>query len=224
MQERAAMKVNTDGVLLGAWINVTSAKTVLDIGTGTGLIALMLAQRCAAEITAIEIEKNAAEEAAENAKKCPWNNRISVQNCSFQAFTKTALNTFDLIISNPPFFTNGVKNRNPNKSIARHNDLLPFDCLIEGSAALLNPDGRLAVILPVDQALQFTKEANKRGLFPERLTDVKPNPLKLANRCLMEFSKNPTVLIKNSLTIYTESGADYSDQFKNLTRDFYLNV
>lgn len=224
MQQKAAMRVNTDGVLLGAWANVTSAKTVLDVGTGTGVIALMLAQRCPAEITAIEIEKNAAEEAAENIKQSNWNKRISVQNCSFQDFMETATNSFDLIISNPPFFADGLKNLNQNKSIARHNDLLPFSLLIEGSVRLLAPDGRLALILPVDQALRFTKEVSEKGLFPERLTEVKPNPLKPANRYLMEFSKKTSLLVKDSLTIYTESGAEYSEQYKNLTRDFYLNM
>ncbi len=224
MQQKAAMRVNTDGVLLGAWVNVTAAKKALDIGTGTGLIALMLAQRCPAEITAIEIEKNAAEEACENIKQSRWNNRISVQNCSFQNFMETAPTSFDLIISNPPFFTDGIKNLDQNKSIARHNDLLPFNILIEGSLRLLAPDGKLALILPVDQALQFTKEISERGFFPVRLTEVKPGPLKPANRYLMEFSKKPSLLIKDSLTIYTESGTEYSEQYKKLTHDFYLNV
>ncbi len=223
MQEEAAMKVNTDGVLLGAWVNVASAKTVLDIGTGTGIIALMLAQRSVAEITAIEIEKNAADEAAENCKRSSWDGRISVQHCSLQDFVKTAQTSFDLIVSNPPFFTDGAKSRDQNKSIARHNDLLPFDILIDGAKELLNPEGRLALILPVDQALQFSKTISEIGLFSERLTEVKPNPLKPANRYLMEFSKKPFDLIKHSLTIYTESGAEYSEQYKNLTRDFYLN-
>lgn len=223
MQEKAAMKVNTDGVLLGAWANVAAAKTVLDIGTGTGIIALMLAQRSSAEITAIEIEKNAADEAAENCKRSKWHERISVRHCSFQQFVETAQTSFDLIVSNPPFFTNGVKNRDQNKSIARHNDRLPFDILIDGTIKLLSQKGRMALILPVDQAFQFSRIVTEKGLFYERLTEVKPNPLKPGNRCLMEFSKNPSDLIKDSLEIYRENGTEYSDQYKKLTCDFYLN-
>ena len=223
IQEKAAMKVNTDGVLLGAWANVAAAKTALDIGTGTGIIALMLAQRSLAGITAIEIEKNAADEAGENCSHSNWDNRISVRHCSFQDFVEASQTPFDLIVSNPPFFVNGIKNRDQNKSIARHNDLLPFTVLIEGVIRLLAPDGILALILPVDQAVQFSKAIGEKGIFPKRLTEVKPKPVKPANRYLMEFSKKSTAVVKDSLAIYTDSGAEYSEQYKNLTRDFYLN-
>lgn len=223
LQEKSAMKVNTDGVLLGAWVNVEFAQSVVDVGTGTGVIALMLAQRSSAAITAIEIEKNAAQEADLNIQNSKWSNRISVHPVSFQEFAKTTKNAFDLVVSNPPFFSNGVKNQCQNKSLARHNDSLPFSSFIEGSVQILTPKGKLAVILPANQSRQFTEIANANGLYLNRLTEIKPSPLKEANRYLMEFSGNQTTTIKDELTIYSDNGADYTEQYKNLTQDFYLN-
>ena len=108
-QEKSAMKVGTDGILLGAWVNISKVKSILDIGTGTGLIALMLAQRCDANITGIEIESSAAEEALENANNTPWKNRLTIQNISLQEFSTTSKNKFDLIVSNPPFFEKSLR-------------------------------------------------------------------------------------------------------------------
>lgn len=220
-QEKAAMKVNTDGVLLGAWASIENTETILDVGTGTGVIALMMAQRCNAKITAIEIEENAAGEATHNIQISSWQDRITVQHISFQQFVPTAQNTFDLIISNPPFFSNGVKNKTQNKSIARHNHSLPFNSLIAGTVQLLKSEGKFALILPIEETPQFINQAETEGLFVERLAGIKPNPSKNINRYLIEFTKTKSRVIEDVLTIYNDSGTDYTEQYKNLTRDFY---
>ena len=223
-QEKSAMKVNTDGVLLGAWINLDGAKTVLDIGVGTGLISLMIAQNSEAEITGIEIEKNAAEEAEQNVQNSKWCNRISIQHCSFQDYVSTALNKFDIIVSNPPFFSNGVKNANPHLSMARHNHMLPFFDIIDGTNKLLCENGRLSLILPSLPALEFIEKARQKNLFLNRLTEVKPFPDKEPNRCLMEFGNEQLILQKTRISVFDVSRTNYSEEFKTLARDFYLKL
>lgn len=218
------MKVNTDGVLLGAWTNLEGAETVLDIGTGTGLISLMIAQRTDAFITGVEIEKNAAEEAALNILNSEWSTRILIQHISYQDFASATQQKFDLIISNPPFFSNSVKNTNPHLSIARHNHMLPFTDIIEGTKKLLNKKGKLSLILPFDTAQEFIQNAMQENLYLTRLTEVKPFPHKRPNRCLMEFGKAQVALVITTMSVYDESGKDYSEEFKNMARDFYLKL
>ena len=217
------MKVGTDGVLLGAWVNVQHEKKILDVGTGTGLIALMTAQRTSAQIIGIEIEKNAAEEAAYNCASSKWKDRLSVQNISFQEFAEKNNEKFDLIISNPPFFINDQKPKQNNIAIAKHNDLLPLSDLISGCRKLISEDGRLAVILPVVSAKKIIEFAEEAGLFLIRLTEVFPTPQKESNRFLMEFSTKKQPLHKNTLTIFEELGGDFSKSYKELTKEFYLN-
>ena len=223
IQEKAAMKVGTDGVLLGAWASVYGVKSVLDVGTGTGVIAIMLAQRSTANIVGIEIEKDATEEATYNSQNSLWSNRISIENLSFQELAETIQSTFDLIISNPPFFINNTKTPDPKRTIARHNDLLPLSDLVNGNIKFLKKSGKLALILPITEAEEFIKLAKKEGLHLVRLTEVKSNLQKNAHRYLMEFSKKLTALKEDCLTIYNESGTDYSEMYKQLTCDFYLN-
>jgi len=223
IQEKAAMKVGTDGVLLGAWTNVSGVKNILDAGTGTGVIALMLAQRSDAQITGIEIENKAAKEAAENANYSNWNNRISIKNISFQQFAETSTKKFDLIVSNPPFFVNNQKSKDNNLAIAKHNDLLPFSEMISGSIKLLEHNGKLALILPVEPAKIFIELAYKNGLFLNRLTQVRPNYRKEVHRFLMEFSKNKTEIETFELAIHEDDRSDFTPKYKNLTKEFYLN-
>lgn len=223
IQEKAAMKVGTDGVLLGAWANVSGANNILDVGTGTGLIVLMMAQRSDAQITGIEIETLAAEEAVENAKLSPWSHRISIENIAFQQFVRQNPINFDLIISNPPFYGNNQKSKNSNLAIAKHNDLLPFTDLIKGSILILGSTGRLAVILPAIPAEIFIKIASEQGLFLTRLTKVRPYQGKQIHRFLMEFGKIPTDIQNDELTIHNEDGFNYTEEYKSLTREFYLN-
>lgn len=224
IQEKSAMKVNTDGVLLGAWTNLVGVKTALDIGTGTGLIALMIAQRCDAQITGVEIEKNAAEEAFENVQNSKWGNRIIIQNTSFQQFAATSESKFDLIVSNPPFFSNGVKNTDPHLSMARHNHMLPFTDIIGGAIKLLTETGKLALILPFDLAQDFVEKASVSGLFLNRLTEINPFPNKLPNRCLMEFGSKEINFEKSQMSVFNDLRNEYSQEFRNLAGDFYLKL
>lgn len=223
-QHHAAMKVNTDGVLLGAWTDVEGINTVLDIGTGTGLITLMIAQRCNATITGIEIENKAAEEAFQNVQQSKWNDRISILPVSFQQFVATTELRFNLIVSNPPFFSNSEKSRNHDLSVARHNDLLPFADIIDGACKLLTNQGRLSLILPSSEASGFIALAQKQGLNLHRVTDVKPFPDKEQNRVLMEFGRQELPVIENEISVYDHSRKEYSAEFKILVNDFYLKL
>jgi tRNA1Val (adenine37-N6)-methyltransferase len=222
VQQHSAMKVGTDGVLIGAWTNIENAATILDVGTGTGLIALMMAQRTNAQITAIEIVKDAAKEATENVSNSPWKERIEIENISFHDFVIAAKSKFDLIISNPPFFINSFKTGSENRTIARHNDLLPFAELASGAKKRLAKNGRLAIILPVAPAETFIEIAKNEGLNLVRLTKVKPKSSKAPNRFLMEFTMQKLTPVGDILTIYLDDNSDYTKEFKELIRDFYL--
>lgn len=217
------MRVGTDGVLLGAWTDVSEAKKILDIGTGTGLIAIMLAQRSSAQITGIEIEFQAASEAKENAQISPWTERINILQQDFQEFANITTDKFDTIVTNPPFFSNALKNKHIEKSIARHNFVLPFNELLKGAVTLLTDSGRMSLILPVNEANEFTYRANNYGLFLSRLTEIKPSTLKEPNRHLIEFVKNKVPVINTTLSIFSENGNDYSNEYKKITACFYLN-
>jgi tRNA1Val (adenine37-N6)-methyltransferase len=222
IQKKSAMKVGTDGVLLGAWVNVHSAKKILDVGTGTGVIALMMAQRSTAEITAIEIEKKSFDEACFNFRKSPWVNRIHSIHQSFQAFSLETNEKLDLIISNPPFFENASKATELNRSNARHTDLLPYYELIRGNKNLLADSGRLALILPVEQSERFISLAETNSLYVSRLTKVRPKPGKPFHRYLLEFSKVQAEVVSDELTIELENHDNFTIEYKNLTKDFYL--
>ena len=215
------MKVGVDGVLLGAWADVSNARNILDVGTGTGLIALMLAQRSLAKITAIEIEEKAATEAKENVTASPWKNRVEIKHISFQEFVKESQDKFDLVVSNPPFFERAQKSQNTNRAIARHNDSLPFSHLIKLSAGILGENGRLAVIVPFDAIRILDGLAQKNHLFLQRITEIKPHPDKATNRVLLEWGKKEGVLKKDCLTIYNTDNS-FNSGYINLTKDFYL--
>lgn len=223
VQERSAMKVGMDGVLLGAWVKASEAKRILDIGSGTGLIALMLAQKNAlAEIDAIEIDYEACEEAAFNVQQSDWRSRIKLYCQSFQEFAAETENRYDLIVSNPPFFSNGVKAQAETRAQARHADALPLDVLISGAAKLLLCNGRIALILPIEQLQEVENHAQISGLFVSRLCRVKPNPSKPDFRILIELTSVEQPIINESLMIEFEKHHDYTPEYRELTRDFYL--
>ncbi|MDD4107576.1 MAG: methyltransferase [Prolixibacteraceae bacterium] len=223
IQNRAAMKVGTDGVLLGAWLHVANADKILDVGTGTGVIALMLAQRSDALITGIEIEKNASLEAIENVRNSPWLNQVKILNVSFQQFSAEIKNSFDLIVSNPPFFSNSQLSQSYCLALAKHSHMLPVNLLVTGSARLLTEEGRLAVILPATSAKDFIDIAGQSGLRVARITEVRPKTTKKVHRFLMEFGRKEITPEKTTLTIHTDDNSDFTEEYKNLTRDFYLN-
>jgi len=219
-QQHTAMKVGTDGVLLGAWSDALEGN-VLDIGTGTGLIALMLAQRSkTALIDAIELDKVASEQAQENFKSSKWNNRLTVIHSTIQSYQPNK--KYDLIISNPPYFINSTKAPNNIRNAARHTDQLSFNDLIYSVKRLLADTGVFSLVLPVEEATLFINSAEKENLFLNRKCLVKPNPTKPVKRILMEFSFIKKDIVLEELTIETKKRHEYTEEYISLTKDFYL--
>ncbi len=224
-QERSAMKVGTDGVLLGAWTSLSHRPdTILDIGAGTGLIALMLAQRSEAEtIDAVEAEGAAFEECVENFEASPWGDRLFCYHAGFAEFAEEIEDSYDLIVSNPPYFESQVGGGDPARDRARQLAALPFDELLHGVHHLLAPDGRFALILPYTAEVAFLQEAESLGLFPSRITHVKGNPNASVKRSLLELSREEGPYKQNTLTIEWERH-QYTPEYKALTKDFYLKM
>jgi tRNA1Val (adenine37-N6)-methyltransferase len=223
IQDRSAMKVGMDGVLLGCWTDASKAERILDIGTGTGLIALMMAQKNSlAQIYAIEIDREAFNEAVLNFQQSQWGERIRIENCSFQEFSALTDWKYDLIVSNPPFFSNGVKAPLGRRAQARHSDSLPMEVLISGAANMLTGKGRIALVLPVEYLPEIEQLANLNKLFISRLCRVKPNPQKSDFRILIELSREGCIFQEENLMIEFEKHHDYTPEYKELTKDFYL--
>ena len=218
-QDRCSMKVGTDGVLLGAWFPMESGFSVLDVGTGTGLVALMAAQRGAGSVTAVEIDPEASQQASENAANSPWKDRISVQCADFTHFT--AQSRFDRIVCNPPYFRDSLRCPDAGRNTARHNDSLSYETLARCAAPLLSPDGLLCVVLPFDAVGVFTKCAQAAGLNLCIETDVITAPGKQPKRSLLAYGFGGSMLRKDVLTICGSDGVETSD-YINLVRDFYL--
>jgi tRNA1Val (adenine37-N6)-methyltransferase len=222
--DKCAMKVGTDGVLLGAWADVSHTKAILDIGTGSGLIALMLAQRSEANIIAIEIDKNAVEQAAENVANSPWSNRIIVKEQSFMEFAKTTTQKFDRIVCNPPFFVKSLKTPNESRTIARHaSENLHNELLVEGKK-LICEQGRICLILPVNEGNACVAIAAKNGLHCVRKTIVFAKPNIDPKRLLLEFSDTKCELQTSELIIETNERHIYGPDFIQLVKDFYLKL
>jgi len=219
------MKVGTDGVLLGAWANVDNATTVLDIGSGTGLISLMIAQRnLKAHITAIDIDSKAIKQTGINISNSPFPNRIKYEHTSVQDFTEKCTERFDLIVSNPPFFDKSLKSPDEQRSLARHTDTLPMDALINTSAKLLSDKGRIALIYPYEYRDLLMETAERNNLYCRRMTNVYPTPSSLPKRILTEMNKDITTsMTESNLVIETERHI-YSEDFIELVKDFYLKM
>lgn len=217
------MKVGTDSVLLGAWAQLPLSGSVLDVGTGCGLLALMVAQRSNTFITAIDIDEPSITQAQKNFTNSLWSSRINASVAAYQDFALATPGTFDLIITNPPYFVNSLKAPHAPRSNARHNDGLPFTALAALSFQLLKENGRLSLILPVNEAELFKKIALGCGFQLTRQLSVIAVAYKSPNRLLMEFSKNPIDKITiESLTIRNKNGS-YTDAYKKMTEGFYLN-
>jgi tRNA1Val (adenine37-N6)-methyltransferase len=222
-QDQTAMKVGTDGVLLGSWTATDHVSRILDIGSGTGLIAIMLAQRSTARIDGVEIEKNACLQSRKNAAGSPWHDRINLYHDSIQLFSSATSLRYDVIVSNPPFFQNSLKPLEKSRSMAKHNVGLDYPTLLLCSARLLAPGGQLSVILPAMDQEQFADLADFHRLRPSRLTWVRPAPEKEYSRCLMEFSDMPGIAcVENEMSIRGDDLKTYSADYVHLTRDFYL--
>ena len=222
-QDRTPMKVGTDGVLLGAWCGVEGVSRALDVGTGTGLIALMIAQRCGAMIDAIEIENDAYEQARENISVSPWSERIIAHRSSFQEFALIANAPYDLIVSNPPYFMKSMLPGSKGRTLARHSDSLPLEELFPRAAEILSPEGRIAIIIPYDSAGHAIETAGQSGLRLSRRRDVRPLPDRDFFRSLIEFSTAPGQYIdEKPLIIGCDYRGDYTADYRDLTDEFYL--
>jgi tRNA1Val (adenine37-N6)-methyltransferase len=225
---RCAMKVGIDGVLLGAWADISEAKNVLDIGTGSGLIALMVAQRnSVAHILAIDIDENAMAQAQENFRNSVYFNRITVKNIDFRKFSPEN-EKFDHIICNPPFFVNSLQSPENQRTVARHSVCLTHEELLEKAKNLICEKGKISLILPTTESEKILDLANKIGLFCFRQTTIFPKPNKFAKRILFEFVFNKNTVsqtfIENYLTLETEQRGVYTKEYTELVKDFYLKM
>ena len=220
--ERSAMKVGTDGVLLGAWVKMRDDDLeILDVGTGTGVIALMLAQRSVStgsRISAIDIDPISVEEAASNFSNSPWRERLEA---GWLDFREMEGGRFDLIVSNPPYFVNSLKAPEQRRSIARHTDSLSYDELVGSAVRNLAPEGRLAVILPAQESVSFIGEAVRRGLAITRKTLVRTTENHPPKRILIEASSGECS-VEEETVLTIQDSAGFTAPYKELTRDFYL--
>lgn len=224
-QDQCAMKVGTDGVLLGAWTSLhKQPESILDIGAGTGLIALQLAQRSIAEtIDAIELDDDAYEQCVYNFEASPWGDRLFCYHAGFDEFVDEIDDKYDLIVSNPPFYTEDVASGDESRDKARQSSSLPFDELLQGVSNLLNDNGLFSAIIPFKEEVSFMALASTVGLFPERITRVKGNPDSDFKRSLIEFSFHHTEPIIESLIIETDRHR-YTEEYIKLTQAFYLKM
>lgn len=221
-QDCCAMKVGTDGVLLGAWAEAYKRNNVLDVGTGTGLIALMIAQRNTnATIDAIDIDEGCVMQAKRNVFESPFSNRVDVQKSSFQDFAARNDNKYDLIVSNPPYFHNSLKSPNLHRNYARHTDSLSFYEIISDGVSLLTESGSISLILPYEFKTSVLMHAKTVGLFAKRITNVFPLPHKPAKRILVEFGMSDTECVEDNLIVEL-SRHKYTDEYNALTNEFYL--
>ena len=218
------MKVGTDGVLLGAWAELENTLSILDIGTGSGLIALMLAQRSKAIITAIDIDKNAVIQAKINGENSQWTDRIQILETDLLAFSNTTNSKFDLIVSNPPFFKNSLETPEFARTIARHATTDFHNQIIISSLKLLTDNGKLCLILPINEGNECIAFALKKGLFCSKKVTVFPKPTNAAKRLLIEFSKQNADCIYSELVIESEVRHCYTKDFTALVKDFYLKL
>lgn len=221
-QDKCAMKVGTDGVLLGAWVGISGVNSILDIGTGTGLIALMLSQRCAhtLSIDAIDIDRNAVIQAKENVLSSGFSD-ISCSCVSLADYTTSTKKKYDLIVSNPPYFIDSLPSPDKQRTLARHSESLSVDDLFRLSASLLNVGGRFALIFPYQEKKILFSMAQKYGLFAVCITNVKPTVFSEYKRVLIEFSNIESFISENELVV-EEDRHVYTFEFKEMLKDFYL--
>lgn len=225
-QDRCAMKVGTDGVLLGAWVPIDNRPfSVLDIGAGTGLIALMLAQRSSAEqIDALEIDEEAYEQAVDNFENSPWGDRLFCYHAGLDEFMEEPEDEYDLIVSNPPFYSEDYKSNDEQRDMARFQDALPFEDLVEAADLLLSENGVFAVIIPFSEEERFVALAKEFELYPIKITRVKGTPTAIIKRSLLAFSRNEGAKVIVDELIIEIARHDYTEDYVKLTKEFYLKM
>lgn len=225
-QSQAAMKVGTDGCLLGAWVPIDSVKRVLDIGTGTGLLALMCSQRISSiqsdfQIDAIEIEPSAAAQAEMNVAESEWASSIHIIQGDVLTFSPEL--RYDLIVCNPPYFVDSLKCPGIKRNLARHTESLPFSQLIKKAHELLNPSGSFCLVLPIDLSEDFISQAKKQGFSLKQEVSVHTTEKKEAKRVLLNLSLQVGEASKKEKLIIQTNG-EYTDHYKSLLKDFYLKL
>jgi tRNA1Val (adenine37-N6)-methyltransferase len=225
-QNRCAMKIGTDGVLLGAWAPLEQNPFgILDIGTGTGIIALMLAQRSTAQqIDALEIDENAYEQATDNFENSPWNDRLFCFHAGLDEFMEEPEDEYDLIVSNPPFYAEDYKTNNEQRDLARFQDALPFEDLIEAADLLLSENGILAVIIPFKEEERFMAIAKEFELYPIKITRVKGTPTTEIKRSLLAFKRYELPALDSDELIIETARHQYTPEYIELTKEFYLKM
>lgn len=216
----STMKAGTDAVLLGAIANTTNSHSILDVGTGSGIIALMLAQRSDAIITAIDIHPQSVTQAALNFKESPWHCRLSAIESSIQKFADQG-NQFDLIVSNPPYFSNSLKSATENRNFARHDDNLDFLTLVQCVDKMLTPNGKFICIIPEMDSMRMNGYCTENNLFPSHKTCIHPKPEKQANRTILAFTRTKSSAIEISDFVVRNNDNSYSDQYLQVTKDFH---
>ena len=225
-QDRCAMKIGTDGVLLGAWAPIENNPfSILDIGAGTGVIALMLAQRSNAEqIDALEIDEEAYEQSVDNFENSPWSDRLFCFHAGLDEFVEEPEDEYDLIVSNPPFYTDDYKSDNEQRDLARFADAMPFEDLIEAADLLLSENGVLAVIIPVKEEENFLALAKEYELYPLKITKVKGTTTTEIKRSLLAFSRYEKIDFPIDELIIETSRHQYTPEYIELTKEFYLKM
>ena len=217
-QDQCAMKVGTDGPLLGAWAE--GGSRILDVGTGTGLIALMMAQRFAdADVTAIDVDEAACRQAGQNVEASPFAKRVHVECCPLQQFVAKR---FDTIVSNPPYFSDSLKAPDQQRSTARHNDSLTYQELCFHAYRLMTDEGVFSVVVPFDYLERFLTVAQENKLFLSRKCSIKTTPRKTARRYLLAFRKQPVPNTATEEGVIEVEPNVRSEWYKNLTKEFYL--
>ena len=229
-QDRCAMKIGTDGVLLGAWTPlINNPFNVLDIGAGTGILSLMLAQRSNAApnnvgiIDAIEIDEDAYEQCVENFEASPWGDKLFCFHVGLDEFVDEPEDEYDLIISNPPFYTDDYKTDNTSRDLARFEDALPFEELIEAAALLLSDNGLFSVIIPYKEEERFVAMCKELDLFPLKITRVKGTPTSEIKRSLLAFCRMEQTPLIDELVIEIYRH-NYTSEYIELTKEFYLKM
>ncbi|MGP1362821.1 MAG: tRNA1(Val) (adenine(37)-N6)-methyltransferase [Bacteroides sp.] len=220
-QDRDVMRVNTDGVLLGAWTPDVAGRRILEIGTGTGVVALQLLQRGASQVDAIDIDAIACEQAFENAQGSPWKEQMTVQQISFQEYAESCETSYDLIVSNPPYYIGALPSPNERKNRMRHADTLPLDDLLAGLELCLSGDGRFVAIFPLAEGSLFVAKAVELELYCTHQILIADSPQKRTKRMLCEFCRKRAIPQIAELYIRDSSG-NYSQEYRELTKNFYL--
>ena len=220
--DRSSMKVGTDAVLLGAWTEVGAGTSILDIGSGSGIVALMMAQRTSNQIVGVDIDEDSVEESRLNAENSAWKNRIQFHCTSIQQFCEEKnKNAFDLIVSNPPFFVNSLKSPLDSRNRSRHTDTLSYRDLVAAVSYCLSENGSFAVILPSIYSEQLENLCKQNHLFCYRKLRIRPKEGKAVNRVLLQFKRKKDSLCEKDLNLRNADGS-YTEAYKEIVRDFYL--